>query len=103
VSRLKWEAKNGIADSLANGRNTSMNAWHKLSITEAASFLATDVEMGLSVNEAKKRLARYGQNKLRKGKRFSALVIFVSQSRQCAGNACSSLALEQAYSGLQNS
>ena len=56
-----------------------MNAWHKLSVTEAVSLLATDVEQGLSVNEAKDRLARYGQNKLRKGKRFSALVIFGSQ------------------------
>ena len=56
-----------------------MNAWHKLSITEAASLLATDVEQGLSVNKTKKRLARYGQNKLRKGRRFSALVIFASQ------------------------
>ncbi|MCK9621419.1 MAG: cation-transporting P-type ATPase [Methylobacter sp.] len=56
-----------------------MNAWHKLSITEAASLLATDVEQGLSVNKTKKRLARYGQNKLRKGGRFSALVIFASQ------------------------
>jgi len=51
-----------------------MNAWHKLSVTEASSLLATDVEQGLSVNEAKKRLARYGQNKLRNGQRFSALV-----------------------------
>ncbi len=56
-----------------------MNGWHKLSITEAASLLATDMEQRLSVNEAKKRLARYGQNKLRKGRRFSALVIFASQ------------------------
>ena len=47
-----------------------MNAWHKLSITEAASLLATDVEQGLSVNEVKKRLARGGQNKLCKGRLF---------------------------------
>ena len=33
-----------------------MNTWHKLSIPEAASLLATDVEQGLSVNEAKNRL-----------------------------------------------
>ncbi|MFA5961038.1 MAG: cation-transporting P-type ATPase [Tatlockia sp.] len=56
-----------------------MNGWHKLSITEAASLLATDVEQGIPVNEAKKWLALYGQNKLRKGRQFSALVIFVSQ------------------------
>ncbi|MGZ4995357.1 MAG: cation-translocating P-type ATPase, partial [Methylobacter sp.] len=43
------------------------------------SLLASDVEQGLIVDEAKKRLTQYGQNKLRKGKRFSALAIFVSQ------------------------
>lgn len=45
-----------------------MNAWHKLLITEAASLLAADLKHELSVCEAKNRLARYGQNKLRKGK-----------------------------------
>jgi Ca2+-transporting ATPase len=35
-----------------------MNAWHKLSTTEAASLLTTDLEQGLSANEAKKRPAR---------------------------------------------
>lgn len=56
-----------------------MNTWHKLSVTEAASLLATDMQQGLTVEEAKIRLARYGQNKLRKGKRFSALVVFIGQ------------------------
>ncbi|MEK7768798.1 MAG: cation-transporting P-type ATPase, partial [Pseudomonadota bacterium] len=56
-----------------------MNAWHNQSIPEAASLLATDVEQGLADEEVAIRLVRYGQNKLRKGKRFSALVIFASQ------------------------
>ena len=47
-----------------------MNAWHNKSIAEAASLLATDVEQGLADKEIAARLARYGQNKLRKGKRF---------------------------------
>lgn len=82
-----------------------MNAWHKLSITEAASLLATDVEQGLSVNEAKNRLARYRQNKLRKGKRFSALVIFVSQFKSLViwvliGAAVVSAALGETIDGI---
>ncbi len=82
-----------------------MNTWHKLSITEAASLLETDVEQGLPGNEAKKRLARYGQNKLRKGKRFSALVIFVSQFKSLViwvliGAAVVSAALGETVDGI---
>jgi Ca2+-transporting ATPase len=82
-----------------------MNAWHKLSVTEAASLLATDVEQGLSANEAKNRLARYGQNKLRKGKRFSALVIFASQFKSLViwvliGAAAVSAALGETVDGI---
>ena len=46
-----------------------MNTWHKLSIPEVASLLATDVEQGLADKEVAARLARYGPNKLRKGRR----------------------------------
>lgn len=82
-----------------------MNAWHNLSITEAASLLDTDVEQGLSGNEAKQRLARYGPNKLRKGKRFSALVIFASQFRSLViwvliGAAAVSAALGETVDGI---
>jgi len=82
-----------------------MNAWHKLSVNEAISLLATDVEQGLSANEAKNRLAQYGQNKLRKGKRFSALVIFVSQFKSLIiwvliGAAAVSAALGETVDGI---
>ena len=82
-----------------------MNVWHNQSITEAASLLATDVEQGLSANEAKNRLARYGQNKLRKGKRLSALVIFVSQFKSLViwvliGAAAVSAALGETVDGI---
>jgi Ca2+-transporting ATPase len=82
-----------------------MNAWHKLSITETASLLATDMEQGLSVNEAKKRLARYGPNKLRKGKQLSALAIFVSQFKSLViwvliGAAAVSAALGETVDGI---
>ncbi|MDD5269504.1 MAG: cation-translocating P-type ATPase [Methylococcales bacterium] len=82
-----------------------MNAWHKLSVTEAASLLATDVEQGLADKKIAARLARYGQNKLRKGKRVSALVIFVSQFKSLViwvliGAAAVSAALGETVDGF---
>ncbi len=82
-----------------------MNAWHNLPLTEAASLLETDVEQGLSVSEAKKRLARFGPNKIRKGKRFSALVIFISQFKSLViwvliGAAAVSVALGETIDGI---
>ena len=56
-----------------------MTLWHNQSTTELASLLATDTEKGLTDQEVSARRNRYGPNKLRKGKRFSALAIFVSQ------------------------
>jgi Ca2+-transporting ATPase len=56
-----------------------MNAWHTSTVNEAAKLLETDIEQGLSGDEAKRRLARYGQNKLQKGRRFSALAVFIGQ------------------------
>ncbi|QPK65584.1 cation-translocating P-type ATPase [Methylomonas sp. LL1] len=82
-----------------------MNTWHKLSVTEAVSQLATDIQQGLAVEEAKNRLARYGQNKLHKGKRFSALVIFISQFKSLViwvliGAAVVSVALGEVIDGI---
>ncbi|MEI4412290.1 cation-transporting P-type ATPase, partial [Streptococcus agalactiae] len=56
-----------------------MNAWHSQSIAELEHLIITDVERGLTDEEVAARLVRNGPNKLRKGKRFSALVIFLSQ------------------------
>lgn len=56
-----------------------MNAWHSQSIAELEHFLATDVESGLTDEEAAARLVRYGSNKLLKGNQFSALAILASQ------------------------
>ena len=82
-----------------------MNAWHNQSIPEAASLLATDVEQGLADEEVAIRLVRYGQNKLRKGKRFSALVIFASQFKSLViwvliGAAAVSAALGETIDGI---
>lgn len=82
-----------------------MNAWHKLSAIETAGLLATDMEQGLSTEDAKNRLARYGQNKLHKGKRFSALLIFISQFKSLViwvlmGAAAVSVALGEVIDGI---
>ena len=82
-----------------------MNAWHKLSIPEVASLLATDVEQGLADKEVAVRLARYGPNKLRKGKRFAVLAIFASQFKSLViwvliGAAAVSAALGETADGI---
>jgi len=82
-----------------------MNAWHNQSITELPSLLATDVEQGLADKEVAARLVRYGPNKLREGKRFSAFVIFVSQFKSLViwvliGAAAVSAALGETADGI---
>ncbi|MDD4905797.1 MAG: cation-translocating P-type ATPase, partial [Methylobacter tundripaludum] len=67
--------------------------------------LTTDMEQGLADTEIAARLARYGQNKLRKGKRFSALVIFTSQFKSLViwvliGAAAVSVALGETVDGI---
>lgn len=56
-----------------------MNPWHSQPVTGLIHFLASDANQGLTDAEAARRLTRYGPNKLRKGKRFSVLTIFLSQ------------------------
>ena len=61
--------------------------WHGLQIAEAVELLDTDLDKGLSENEAKIRLAKYGPNRVtrRSGtpawKRF--LLNFISRSSIC--------------------
>jgi Ca2+-transporting ATPase len=82
-----------------------MNTWHNQSIPDVAHLLATDMEQGLADNEIAARLTRYGQNKLRKGNRFSALVIFTSQFKSLViwvliGAAAVSVALGETVDGI---
>ena len=82
-----------------------MNTWHNLTINETVSLLAADVDQGLSVADLKQRRARYGPNKLRKGKRFSALIIFISQFKSLViwvliGAAAVSTALGETVDGI---
>jgi Ca2+-transporting ATPase len=54
-------------------------AYHDLSISETIKKLNTDEKTGLSQDEANKRIIEYGLNELEKGKKISALHIFLSQ------------------------
>lgn len=82
-----------------------MTAWHNQSTTELTNLLATDTEQGLSDQEAAIRLTQYGPNKLRKGKRFSALTIFMAQFKSLIiwvliGAAAISTALGEIVDGI---
>lgn len=82
-----------------------MTAWHNQSTTELTNLLATDTEKGLSDQEAAIRLTQYGPNKLRKGKRFSALTIFMAQFKSLIiwvliGAAAISTALGEIVDGI---
>lgn len=82
-----------------------MNAWHHQSVPEVARLLASDVGQGLADREAAARLARYGPNKLREGKRFSAAAIFLNQFKSLViwvliGAAAVSAALGETVDGV---
>lgn len=82
-----------------------MTAWHNQSTTELTNLLATDTEKGLTDQEAAIRLTQYGPNKLRKGKRFSALTIFMAQFKSLIiwvliGAAAISTALGEIVDGI---
>ncbi|QSA98098.1 cation-translocating P-type ATPase [Methylococcus sp. EFPC2] len=53
--------------------------WIEQPIPEIADRLATDADLGLSPQEASKRLAQQGPNELRKAKGISPLMLFLGQ------------------------
>ena len=56
-----------------------MDLFYKLSGIETAEKLSTNIELGLSEEEAKKRLKKYGPNKISEEKGKSPFSIFISQ------------------------
>jgi len=56
-----------------------MDLFYKLSGIETAEKLSTNIELGLSEEEAKKRLKQYGPNKISEEKGKSPFSIFISQ------------------------
>lgn len=60
---------------------TTQTSWHAKPIDELVVQLATDVQHGLSPQEAAERLAKAGANELRKGEAVSPWTILLSQFR----------------------
>ena len=55
------------------------NNWYKKNIQEVKSILNTDIENGLTEDEAKKRIGQFGYNELEEEKKRSPFKIFLSQ------------------------
>jgi len=53
--------------------------WHTLAPNDVAKETSTNVTTGLTTEEAKKRLKRFGENKLKEAKKQSALLLFLHQ------------------------
>lgn len=56
--------------------------WHTFSTEKVASHFKTDLEKGLSIEEVKERLKRYGENRITTKKQISGLVRFLLQFHQ---------------------
>ncbi|MCX7965155.1 MAG: cation-transporting P-type ATPase, partial [Syntrophorhabdaceae bacterium] len=53
--------------------------WHSLEVERVIEELGSDVGNGLSEEEVKKRLEKYGYNELQKEEKLSPLALFLSQ------------------------
>jgi Ca2+-transporting ATPase len=53
--------------------------WHTLSVSEVARNLGTNIGNGLTNEEAKKRLNKYGYNKLEEKKKENIVIKFIKQ------------------------
>ena len=53
--------------------------WHTLATNEVAKETNTNLTKGLTMEEAKKRLKRFGYNELKEAKKQSALLLFLNQ------------------------
>ncbi|TSC57739.1 MAG: Cation-transporting ATPase pacL [Candidatus Peregrinibacteria bacterium Greene0416_19] len=58
---------------------TGAPAWHTLAVDTVLSSLTTDPGKGLTAQEASKRLAQYGENRLQEQKRISPWWLFLEQ------------------------
>lgn len=63
-----------------NNSGVGVTAWHSMEAAQVLKALDTDLEFGLSENEASKRLQKYGYNEFaKKEQRISPLAIFLDQ------------------------
>src|SRR5262249_10580371 len=74
ITRAKWS----VSMSTTGNANTASDvvAWHAMPRAEVVTQLATDIENGLSLSEASRRLQRYGPNRLPEGRKRGALSKF---------------------------
>ncbi|MGB9598829.1 MAG: cation-transporting P-type ATPase, partial [Minisyncoccales bacterium] len=56
-----------------------MEKWHSLEVKEVIEKLKTNPETGLSFDEAKKRLEKFGFNELKEVKKRTLFQIFIEQ------------------------
>lgn len=56
-----------------------MSNWHSMEVDQVLEQLDTDPHQGLTEDEVKSRLEKYGYNELKKEKKISALSIFINQ------------------------
>jgi len=57
----------------------SEKLWHSMEAAQAIKELGTDIHNGLTDDEVKKRLERYGYNELKKEERASPFILFLNQ------------------------
>ncbi|MGQ9554452.1 MAG: cation-translocating P-type ATPase [Anaerolineae bacterium] len=62
--------------------NTQPRPWHALTIAEISAAFAVNGESGLSQVEARRRLAEFGPNRIRREERESILEVFLEEVRE---------------------
>ncbi len=79
VSATPKAAARPLPGSAMPARAHAASDWHTLSVAETLERLGVDYRQGLSDEEARTRLARYGPNVLPEAARRSALAMFLGQ------------------------
>jgi len=76
---LRIEDKNKISESVPEPSGTRTISWHTKPVNEIVQKLNTDLKTGISEEEARSILTKYGYNELKEKKGRSPLRIFLSQ------------------------
>ena len=56
-----------------------MSNWHSMAVEQVVKVLDTDPQRGLTEEDVKRRLEKYGYNELKKEKKVSGFSIFINQ------------------------
>src|SRR6516165_7052115 len=68
-----------MSDAVRANPGPEATAWHAVPAVQVVSRLKTDPAAGLDANEASRRLAQYGPNRLSEGKQRGPLMRFLAQ------------------------